>query len=79
MMTSLIAKSSICRNTVISLHNFDVLLFLGAFLMLFQTVLIVYAVEMGLGKHLSVVLGNEDRIRKVGTPYAPTFLICLKY
>lgn len=65
MVTTIIAKVFICRTAGTTIHNFDILLFVAAFLMVAQTICVIFASKLGLGKHHSDILGEEDNIRKV--------------
>lgn len=65
MITTIIAKIFICRNAGTAIHNFDILLFAAALLMVAQTICVVFASKLGLGRHRSEVLDEGDNIRKV--------------
>lgn len=65
MITTIVAKVFICRSAGTALHNFDILLFAAALLMLAQTLCVVFASKLGLGRHRSEISGEEDNIRKV--------------
>lgn len=65
MITTIIAKVFICRTAGTAIHNFDILLFVAALLMVAQTICAVFASKLGLGRHRPEILGEEENIRKV--------------
>lgn len=65
MITTIIAKVFICRSAGTAIHSFGLLLFVAAFLMVAQTICVVFASKLGLGRHRSEVSEEGDNIRKV--------------
>ncbi|KUI55795.1 hypothetical protein VP1G_10776 [Cytospora mali] len=72
MIMVMIAKVFIRRSIGISLHGFDLILFLAALLMLAQTICIVCASNPGLGKHSTDVAAHVENVRKL--QYAASLL-----
>ncbi|KUI70580.1 hypothetical protein VM1G_05712 [Cytospora mali] len=72
MIMVMIAKVFIRRSIGISLHDFDLILFLAALLMLGQTLCIVCASNPGLGKHSTDVAAHVEKVRKL--QYAASLL-----
>lgn len=68
MIATIIAKIFICRSAGTTIYNFDILLFAAAILMVAQTVCVVFASKLGLGRHRSEVLDEEYNIRKLIHP-----------
>lgn len=71
MITTVIAKVFICRSAGAAIHGFDMLLFGAALVMVAQTICVVTASKLGLGKHRSEILDDEEGIRKVILPRRP--------